>query len=397
MGSRPSTVVSIWNELTPYRLHVMRRVAAELPHVRAVNVFTHSFLSNSSPWQMDVTPDLNVFHDEANRIPKIDQFVHARALRLARSIFEVIQRERPVFVVLHGHKDVTRLSLLRRLKRLGIPVAHASDANVFSERVVSSWRHPLRSASVSARMRVLAAMDAYMPMGIAGRAYYKLYGRPGVPFFPFPYEPDYALISRRDPVTEQQLREEHRLPDSRKRFLYSGRLVPGKGLEGLIEAFSMVAESCPDWDLVLAGDGPIRASLERAVPERLRSRVTFLGFMQMDRLRSAYHVCHALVHPSERDQWALVVNEAMAASLPLVVTDVTGAASDLVRNRVNGYIIRPGRTTDLADALRYCAQPSMAERMGENSRKLLEEWRIAADPVAGFDAAVRHFSGSSGG
>lgn len=391
MKTPTATVVAIWNELTPYRLHVMRRVRDELPHIRSVNVFTHSFLKNSSPWAMEVTPDLNVVFDEPNRIPRLDQFLHSRAWALAKSIEQVVAAERPVFVLMHGHKDATRLMLIRRFRRESIPLAHASDANVFSERSVHVLRDPVRAWSTASRMRILSMMDAYMPMGVAGRAYYNLYGRTGVPFFPFPYEPDYSLMVRRMPEIESELRARHSLGTERRRFLYSGRLVRGKGIEVMLQAFGSIAHDCPQWDLVIAGDGPLRNTLEESVPPALKERVRFLGFMQMEQLRSAYHLCHALVHPSERDQWALVVNEAMAANLAVIATDVTGAAADLVRSRINGVLVRPGSASEIAEAMRHVAQPGIAEEYARRSAEVLADWRRSADPVAGFAAATEHF------
>ncbi len=390
-----TNIVAIWNELTPYRLHVMRRTRDELPGCRVVNVFTHSVTKNSSPWSMRVPQDLNVEFDEANRIPRIEQFVHRGAWRLASSIEAVVQRERPVFVLMHGHNDLARFILIRRLRRSGVPLVHASDSNIFSEQPGRGWRRLVKPAYRAYRSYLLAHMDAYMPMGVGGRAFYNLYGRGDVPYFMFPYEPDYALLQSRSRDTEQALKDEFGLATGRRRFLYSGRLVAGKGIQTMLAAFAAVADRCPEWDLVIAGDGPLRGQLEEAVPAHLRHRVFFLGFMQMDRLRSAYHICDVLLHPSERDQWGLVINEAAAAGMAIVATDVIGAVSDLVRHGINGLIIRPGSIDAMSKAIAKIAEPGVADRLRSNSASVLADWRIAADPIAGLRSAVEHFSSTA--
>jgi glycosyltransferase involved in cell wall biosynthesis len=386
------SVVAVWNELTPYRLHVMRRVRDELPDVRVVNVFTHSVLKNSSPWKMEVPPDLNVVFDEPNRVPRVEQFVHARAWRLASSIEQVIGRSSPVFVLMHGHNDLTRYLLIKRLRRAGVPMVHASDVNIFSEQPGRGWKRALKAAYRAYRTNLLRLMDGYMPMGVAGRAFYNLYGRQDVPYFAFPYEPDYALIRNRDPDAERMLREEFRLPEARRRFLYSGRLVAGKGIQSMLSAFQSTAAGCPDRDLVIAGDGPLRRELEESVPASLRDRVRFLGFMQMERLRSVYHVCDVLLHPSERDQWGLVINEAVAADMAVIATDVIGAAADLVRHGINGIIVRPRSGEAMAAAILEISRPGVSESLRRNSARVLSEWQTSADPIRGFRAAVEHFS-----
>jgi glycosyltransferase involved in cell wall biosynthesis len=386
------TVVAVWNELTPYRLHVMQRVRNEVPGVRVVNVFTHSVTKNSSPWKMEVSPDLNVVFDEPNRIPAVAQFAHSRATKLAKSIESVIRDERPVFVLMHGHGDLTRFILIRKLAKAGVPMVHASDSNIFSEQQARGWKRPVKAAYRLYRAYLLSMMQGYMPMGVGGRAFYHLHGRRDVPYFMFPYEPDYSLIQERDPAAEEDLRAKHDLPVNRRRFLYSGRLVAGKGIQSMLASFEKAARSCPDWDLVIAGDGPLRAELERSITPELKPRVRFLGFMQMKQLRCAYHVCDVLLHPSERDQWGLVINEAAAAGMAIIATDVIGAVSDLVRHGVNGLIVRPGDVNAMSDAIVAITRPGVADRLRGGAARILADWRMAADPVDGFRAAVDHFA-----
>jgi len=389
------SVVAIWNELTPYRLHVMRRTQRELRHCRVVNVFTHSVTKNSSPWSMEVAPELNVEFDEPNRVPRIEQFAHPAAWRLARSIKQTITREQPIFVLMHGHNDLTRFILIHWLRRAGIPMVHASDANVFSEQPGRGWKRLAKAAYRAYRSHLLSMMDGYMPMGVGGKAYYNLYGRHDVPYFMFPYEPDYDLIGSRNSEAEAALRAAHGLTPDRRRFLYSGRLVPGKGIHTMLDAFASVANRCPDWDLVIAGDGPLRKQLEAAVPGELATRVRFLGFMQMEQLRCAYHVCDVLLHPSERDQWGLVINEAAAADMAFVATDVIGAVPDLVRHGINGLIIRPRNRGAMAEAIVEVTRPGVADALRRNSARILAEWRTSADPINGLRSAVHYFASRS--
>jgi glycosyltransferase involved in cell wall biosynthesis len=128
------------------------------------------------------------------------------------------------------------------------------------------------------------------------------------------------------------------------------------------------------------------------VPERLRGRVTFTGFLQMQDVRCCYHLSQVLVHPSEFEPWALVINEAAAAGMAIIATYVTGAAVELVRDNVNGYLISPGSQRELEDALLAFSDAATLERFRSASMRRLEEWRLAADPIDGLRKAVGHFS-----
>ena len=65
------------------------------------------------------------------------------------------------------------------------------------------------------------------------------------------------------------------------------------------------------------------------------------GFLQYEQLPAAYQFAGAFVHPARREPWGLVVNEAAAAGLPLLVGQHVGAACELVRDGENGFLVNP--------------------------------------------------------
>ena len=151
-------------------------------------------------------------------------------------------------------------------------------------------------------------------------------------------------------------------------YLFSGQLIHRKGVDVLVEAFTRAAEANPALRLVLAGDGPERARFEALVPEALRPRVEWLGFVSWDALPQVYARADALVIPSRHDGWALVVNEAFAAGLPVIASDAVGAAHDLVVDGVTGRRVPAGEIAPLAAAL--AELPPHAARMGAAAREV---------------------------
>ena len=146
------------------------------------------------------------------------------------------------------------------------------------------------------------------------------------------------------------------------------------------------------WDVVIAGDGPLRKGLERSLPETIRSRVKWLGFQQFNQLVLAYHSCDVLVHPSEYEPWALVINEAIACELPVIATSVVGAAVELVRHRENGLLVPPRSVEAMADAIweitrtdRYLAmKASLPSRSWMRGSVPRTRWKA-------FEGTLRHF------
>jgi len=130
-------------------------------------------------------------------------------------------------------------------------------------------------------------------------------------------------------------------------LLFVGRLGREKNVELLLRA--LWHSRLPNIRLVIAGDGPHRADLEALVDELdLRSRVSFLGYLQRDDAIAAYHIAHAFAFASTTETQGLVIGEAMAACLPVVAVQ-DHAVEDFVVNGRTGLVV-PGRPEDLAHA-----------------------------------------------
>ena len=166
------------------------------------------------------------------------------------------------------------------------------------------------------------------------------------------------------------------LADARPFFLASGRFLPRKNFDGLLRAYARYrAEAGTPWRIVLLGDGPERARLEALVRDDGIEGVTFAGFRQIEELPVYYGRAGAFVHPAYNDQWGLVVNEAMAAGLPVLVSERAGCAQDLVRDGENGFRFDPADPAALARLLARLAAPETDRAaMGRRSREIIARW-----------------------
>lgn len=172
-------------------------------------------------------------------------------------------------------------------------------------------------------------------------------------------------------------------------ILYCGQLIERKGLGDLLPAFKRCAEGCSDVTLLVVGNGPRKARFH-ALAEGLgiRDRVVFAGFVPQETLPPYYGLADLFVLPSREEVWGLVINEALACGVPALTTNAVGAAPDLIRDGVNGYLVPPGDVTALSEALvRHFGPHTDRAAMREAARRSIEPFTIerAADA---FVAAV---------
>jgi len=161
-------------------------------------------------------------------------------------------------------------------------------------------------------------------------------------------------------------------------FLTIARFIPCKNLPFLVEAYARyrAAAGSHAHDLVLCGDGPERDRVEQAA-RRLRVRGVHLrGWLPQDALAPCYALASCFILPSaEFECWGLVVNEAMACGLPVLVSRACGCAEDLVHDGSNGYSFDPTDLDGLADLmLELGAADALRRRMGAASLRLIEAY-----------------------
>lgn len=150
-------------------------------------------------------------------------------------------------------------------------------------------------------------------------------------------------------------------------FVFVGRFSPEKGLDVLVDAYRIYRKSTPDpWPLKCYGSGTLQHLIDGV------EEIECKGFCQPDDLSKELLEASCLVLPSTFEPWALVVHEATAAGMAVIVSDAVGASVHLVQDGYNGYIVEAGDTNELAQAMLRYVSLSQNERsiMGENSYRM---------------------------
>ncbi len=182
-------------------------------------------------------------------------------------------------------------------------------------------------------------------------------------------------------------------------FLTVARLVAKKNIAGVLRAFQTclqsVSGSMLPISLVVCGDGPERGAIEDLIGQLdLGSSVHLLGEVTgIEAITKQLAGCKALVLASTRDEtWGLVVNEAMAAGCPVLVSKQCGCARDLVEVGINGFLFDGENPDELAQhMLRLLANNDLVEAMGERSKQI-----ISGFSPARFAASASKLATSAG-
>lgn len=143
-------------------------------------------------------------------------------------------------------------------------------------------------------------------------------------------------------------------PHAERDFVFVGRFVDKKNLIELIEGYALYADAAgaAARRLVLIGSGPEEAAMrQRAGELGVLDRIEFPGFLGAEAVARRVARSLALCLPSREEQWGLVVNEALAFGLPVIVSPAVGSGDLLVRNLLNGYVVELGRPAGLAAAM----------------------------------------------
>lgn len=188
----------------------------------------------------------------------------------------------------------------------------------------------------------------------------------------------YDASESSETLSEINLKEKLEIPDESKVILYYGRIVKRKGLDILIQAVNKM-KNRERIVLLICGDGEYKDECIRLQESLKLKNVHFLGKIQPKDRMSYFLNSDVFVLPSVNidgtiEAWGLTVNEAMYAGIPVVASDVVGAAFDMIEDGENGYIFREGDVNQLSDCVtRVINNNEDLSRMKRNAKKTMEE------------------------
>jgi glycosyltransferase involved in cell wall biosynthesis len=171
-------------------------------------------------------------------------------------------------------------------------------------------------------------------------------------------------------------------------FLFCGQMIRRKGVDLLLAAFERLIKKGYNTRLLLVGREADLPQFLAPLSPTARSRICYEGFQAPECLPEYFARSDVFILPSRHDGWGVVVNQALAAGLPIITSDAVGAGLDLVENGGNGLRVPADDADALYSAMETMASnPELRSKWGERSRK------VAGDltPEAGAEKWVRVF------
>jgi glycosyltransferase involved in cell wall biosynthesis len=315
--------------------------------------------------QKDVT--VHVVHWDKKKLtpyvpPQIDRvhYYERSQFKTHKELFHLVKSIHPAIVYTSGWMDKVYMLVCKKARKLlSIPVVAGSD---------TQWRGGKQWINV-----ILAPFfhrQCFSHIQISGIWQYEYARRLGFPskkILMHNLSADIELFHKIDIN-----RKENKYP---KRILYIGRFVEVKGLKYLVEAWDAISDK-KSWGLTLIGNGPEKETLIK------NKNIEVLDFMEQTILFEYMQNSGCFILPSIHEPWALVLHEAAAAGLPILASNVCGAAPYFVLDDYNGITFEPGNVTEIKTAIEKIINSGSEAliTMSYNSRKLSE--RITPEIVA---------------
>lgn len=223
--------------------------------------------------------------------------------------------------------------------------------------------------------------SAFLYIGEENKKFYVFHGVPSQKLFFCPYAVDNARFKsgyRQLKDRKDEFKKGLGISPEKVVILFCGKLMPRKDPLDLLWAYEKIGY--PHKALVYVGDGVLKEAMESFVRKKGIESVYLAGFKNQTELPYYYALADIFVLPSKLDTWGLVVNEAMCFKLPVIVSNLTGCAPDLVKDGENGYIFPDGAVDKLAFFLQgLCQDKEKRLKFGEKSFEIAENYSYEQD------------------
>jgi glycosyltransferase involved in cell wall biosynthesis len=256
---------------------------------------------------------------------------------------------------------------------------------------LASYRKPHRAERLRDHMirAWIRNSDAVLYIGEANREAYVHFGASPEQLYFTPYSVDVSAIREARERVGRDIaaaRAALSLPGDRVIVAFVGKLTPLKHPEALLSIASD-PELRDKIHVMMVGSGPLEHGLQAQCEREQISNVTFLGFVNQSRLPDVYALADLFVMPSDKEQWGLALNEAMASGLAPVVSDAVGACADLIVEGETGLSFPScDWVTMLAQVRRLVLNEDLRNRISHNAAVRSERYSHEAAAEGVVDA-----------
>ncbi len=298
------------------------------------------------------------------------------------SVWGLIRRERFDVVLCFSYRSLTSWIALLAARSVGAAFLWSSEAHNWLSRAPRGWKEPVKRRLVP---WIYRRADACIAVSSATVRFLDTVGVHRV--FLTPFAVDTRRFSEEALETDRAaMRERYGIPSDVFLAILVGKLIPYKRPWDLLEAAALV----PGVHVAFAGEGELRGPLEgRARELGIEDRSHFLGFVNQAALPAVYAAADVMVVPSEWENYPLVVPEAVACGLPIILTDMCSAAGDVAVDGSNAFVVAVGDVSAIVGHLRaLVTDPGLRAAMSADARDRIQQWTPQRHAAAFADACM---------
>ncbi len=264
----------------------------------------------------------------------------------------------------------SHLNVMRHFKNK-LPVLFRGDSTLLDEK--PGLKNAIRSIYLK---WVYNTVDYAFYTGINNKAYFKKYGLRDDQLIFAPHAVDNERFAEPKDKEADKLKHLFGLDADGIVILFAGKLETKKDPALLLKAFTNLRAA--NTHLLFVGNGVLKDELKQLAMSN--PNIHFMDFKNQSYMPIIYQACDIFCLPSKGpgETWGLAVNEAMACSKVILVSDKAGCAADLVKPNQNGIVFTAGSIKDISEKLAYLVNKGKAElsQMGKNSKHIIESWNF---------------------
>ena len=369
----------IFDRLGPYHVARLKCVAD------TVTLAVIEIAGRSAEYEWDFIDTFGAFH-------KVTCFPHLTSKQvslrtLKKELFSELSKLKPDVVAIPGWSHRASLIALSYCLANSVPVVIMSDSNAIDAK--RYWPKEL------VKKRILSLVGSAIAGGERSAKYMATLGVPTSHIFVgYDVVDNVHFAQKAREVGQNSIEVRRKLGLPPRYFLASCRFVAKKNLTQLLRAYALykARQGSGSWKLVVLGNGDLWKTLhEQRHKLGLDDHVIFPGFIQYSQLPIYYGLATTFVHASIVEQWGLVVNEALASGLPVLVSRRCGCVAELVHEGRNGFTFDPFDAHELADLMVKMTDRTDLQSMGAASEEIIRDWspeKFATNLLQATTAAI---------
>ncbi|MEI6524128.1 MAG: glycosyltransferase family 4 protein [Bacteroidota bacterium] len=267
-------------------------------------------------------------------------------------IFNYLRKKPKSVIIIHGWGYATHILTLLLARAFGHTVCLRAE---------TPWNQELLKSKAKTKIKhlllklIFSRIDYFLFIGKQNRRFYEKLGVIPSKLLFAPYCVNNDFFNSYSSNTNNNLKIDLGISKNSKIVLSSGKYIAKKRPLDLIQAFNSIKTN-NDAILIMVGDGELKSEMESLINSyKLNDRVILTGFINQSKIPAYYAIANVFVMCSEiGETWGLSVNEAMNFGVPVVVSDITGCADDLVFDGINGFKFKTGDIAALENSIQNC-------------------------------------------